>query len=84
MTRGAFWFCPYTWVFTSELDARLRAAGSRVKAVAAAPGLAATNMQVTAFRYTSQYDVTPLGPSKGRYSDPRIYQSTDCKSTLGF
>jgi hypothetical protein len=24
------------------------------------------------------------GPSKGRESDPRIYQLTDCKSTLGF
>jgi hypothetical protein len=23
------------------------------------------------------------GPSKGRYSDPRIYPLTDCKSTLG-
>jgi len=28
--------------------------------------------------------VGPLGPNKGRLSDPIIYQSTDCKSTLGF
>jgi NAD(P)-dependent dehydrogenase (short-subunit alcohol dehydrogenase family) len=34
-------------VFTVALDARLRAAGSRVKALCAAPGLAATNLQVT-------------------------------------
>ena len=34
-------------VFTVALDARLRARGSRVKAVCAAPGLAATNLQVT-------------------------------------
>jgi NAD(P)-dependent dehydrogenase (short-subunit alcohol dehydrogenase family) len=34
-------------VFTVALDTRLRAAGSRVKALCAAPGLAATNLQVT-------------------------------------
>ena len=25
-----------------------------------------------------------LGPSKGRYCDPRIYELTDCKHALGF
>ncbi|CAJ1350891.1 unnamed protein product [Effrenium voratum] len=39
-------------VFTKELDTRLRAANSKVKACCAAPGLAATNLQVT----TSQDD----------------------------
>jgi NAD(P)-dependent dehydrogenase (short-subunit alcohol dehydrogenase family) len=34
-------------VFTAELDRRLRAKGSKVMALAAAPGFAATNLQVT-------------------------------------
>ena len=42
-------------VMTVELAARLRAAGSKVKAVVAAPGLAATNLQVT----TAQDDGMP-------------------------
>ena len=42
-------------VMTVELAARLQAAGSKVKAVVAAPGLAATNLQVT----TAQDDGMP-------------------------
>jgi len=56
-----------------------------VSSTAELPGLlvAAFTVGRASPMYYFSWHFRPLGPSKGRY-DPRVYQLTDCKNTLGF